>query len=198
MSPVADSEDDEREVLTSLPRSRPTRRSSKRGERTATVSEDGSADQAPETASDGTAATAGEAPAKPQASKAPAAKPGASDAPAKPQASKAPAPAAPSPRAKRAAASPRPKRQPRQPAPAEPAGDQQPPPAETTARRRTPPERKVPPAGYAAPAGGDHEGSSGPTEVLSTAIQAVTELVQIGFSVGRQVLQAAIERLPKP
>jgi len=207
MRPVADSEDDEREVLTSLPRSRPTRRSSKRGERTATVSEDGSADQAPENASDGPAATAGEAPAKPQASKAPAAKPGASDAPAKRRASKAPAPAAASPRPKRAAssarpkpatASARPKRQPRQPAPAEPAGDQQPPPAETTARRRTPPERKVPPAGYAAPAGGDHEGPSGPTEVLSSAIQAVTELAQIGFSVGRQVLQAAIERLPKP
>ena len=193
MRPVADPEDDEREVLTSLPRSRPTRRSSKRGEPAPAVS----AEQAPRKASDGAAQTAGEAPAKPQASK-------------------APAPAAPSPRAKRATASPRPKRaassarpkpatasarpkrQPRQPASAEPAGDQQPAPTESTSGRRTPPERKVPPAGYAPPAGGDREGPSGPTEVLTTAIQAATELAQIGFSVGRQVLQAAIERLPKP
>lgn len=130
---MADPED-EREVLTSLPRSRPTRRSSKRADR-------------------------GEA-APP--------------------------------------ASERPKRKPRQRPSKAPPSAAQAPPDEPAERPRTSPKRKVPPAGYAAPAGGDPTGSPGPTEMLSTAIQAVTELAQIGFSVGRQVLQSALERLPKP
>ena len=171
---MADSED-EREVLTSLPRSRPTRRSSKRGERAA----DASADEAPEDPS---------ARAKPATSSA-RPKPAASSARAKPGSSARAKPAS-SARAKPAPASDRAKRQPRPPT-----HDEQP---AATERPRRPPERKVPAAGYAAPASGDTEGSPSATEILSTAIQAGAELAQIGFSVGRQVLRSALERLPKP
>jgi len=179
---VADSED-EREVLTSLPRSRPTRRSSKRGERAAGAS----ADEAPEDPSARAKPATSSARPKPAASSA-RAKP-ASSARAKP-ASSARAKPASSARAKPAPASDRAKRQPRPPT-----HDEQP---AATERPRRPPERKVPAAGYAAPASGDQEGSPGATEILSTAIQAVAELAQIGFSVGRQVLRSALERLPKP
>jgi hypothetical protein len=151
---VTDQKDADREVLTSLPRSRPVRRSAKRGERAAAGG-----------------ATAKAASAKPATGKA---------APKK----AAPAKAAPRKAAPKAKA-------------AEPAAKPQA--AAGAQRAKAPPKRKVPPAGYAAPVGGDPDSSPpGPTEILSTAIQAAGELAQIGFSVGRQAFQAALERLPKP
>lgn len=165
---VADSED-EREVLTSLPRSRPTRRSSKRGESPGGPAPERAAQQA-----------------KPSTTT-PRARPQTKARPKSPPASARTKPATSSARAER------PKRK-----PAEQPSPEQPPRSEATARPRVAPERKVPPAGYAAPEGGDHEGSPGPTEIVTTAIQAVAELAQIGISVGRQVLQSAFERLPKP
>lgn len=156
---MADGDDGEREVLTSLPRSRPVRRSAKRGERTRTDS--------PAAAPDASRASA--PPRRTPAAK-PAPKPaagGARKTPAKPR--PAAAKAAPKPRTREAKEEP-----------------------------RVAPRRKVPPAGYAAPNGADGESSPGATEILVTAVQAATELAQIGFSVGRQALQSALERLPKP
>jgi hypothetical protein len=167
---VADRQDSDREVLTSLPRSRPVRRSAKRGER---------AD-----AKDGASAPSRRPPA------------------AKPRAAKAAATTAPRPAARRGARTP--------------AG------AGTTAqadvrttsaaaeakagaaagaseRPRTAPQRKVPPAGYAAPTSrADESAAAGTADLLSTTIQAAGELAQIGLTVGRQTLQSMLDRLPKP
>lgn len=132
---MADGDDGEREVLTSLPRSRPVRRSTKRGER-------GRSEPAEK--------------AQPKVSPKPAA--------AAPPKTKAKAKAT-------TASEPKP---------------------------RVPPRRKVPPAGYAAPTSGDGDSAPGATEMLMTAVQAASELAQIGLSVGRQALQSALERLPKP
>jgi len=171
---VADQED-EREVLTSLPRSRPTRRSSKRGERP-----------------DPQQATEPSSPPEPAASTAKA-KPAASAEPAEPAPPKAvrPKPARPKPA------------RPKPPPPKPPAASERPPPKKpapekTTERPRIQPERKVPPAGYAAPTSGYYQGPAAATEILTTTFQAATELVQIGFSVGRQALRAALDRLPRP
>ncbi|MGH2919239.1 MAG: hypothetical protein ACRDLS_11680 [Solirubrobacteraceae bacterium] len=158
---MADREDDEREVLTSLPRSRPVRRSAKRGERAR-----------PE----GGAATA-------------AASPSTSAPRRKPQAKTARKPASngasqTAPKSARSA----------------PAAKARKPRGEATKKSepRIAPERKVPPAGYAAPSKSDGDSSPGATEILVTAVQAATELAQIGLSVGRQALTSALERLPKP
>jgi hypothetical protein len=64
---------------------------------------------------------------------------------------------------------------------------------------RAAPHRKVPPAGYAAPAvRGQDAAGSGTADLLGTTIQAIAELAQIGLTVGRQTLQSMIDRLPKP
>lgn len=146
---MADEEDSEREVLTSLPRSRPVRRSAKRAERS--DAEDAAA-----------------APRRKTPTRKPAA--GTTGKASASTTRKASAKAARSPR-------PRPTEE---------------------ARPRVAPQRKVPPAGYAPPTSADDQPSSGATEILMTAVQAATELAQIGFSVGRQALRAALERLPKP
>lgn len=158
---MADREDDEREVLTSLPRSRPVRRSAKRAERAGP--EGGAATSA---ASRSTSAPRRKPPAKSARKTAPN---GAGKTAPK-SARSAPAAKARKPRA----------------------GATQKP------RARIAPERKVPPAGYAAPSKSDGDSSPSATEILVTAVQAATELAQIGFSVGRQALQSALERLPKP
>lgn len=150
---VPDRPDSDREVLTSLPRSRPARRSAKRAERPAR-----------------------DAPAPGSAQPA---------APSKPRTTKATPKTGPEAAAKPAARTARPR-----------ATGQAAPAAERT---RAAPERKVPPAGYAAPDSrpGDHSRSP-VTELVSTSIQAVAELAQIGLTVGRQSIQSMLERLPKP
>ena len=66
-------------------------------------------------------------------------------------------------------------------------------------RERVAPARKVPPAGYATPAAdGERERDSDAAKLLSTTVQAVNELTQIGLTVGRQALQSMLDRLPKP
>ncbi|MEA2144257.1 MAG: hypothetical protein QOI64_2687 [Solirubrobacteraceae bacterium] len=146
---VPERKDSDREVLTSLPRSRPVRRSSKRGDRPATEA-------------------AGRATSRPVA-------------PRKPRAAK-PAPAAPAkPAARKPAAARKTAASARRPQP------------------REAPPRKVPAAGYAAPEGRAGEPSASPgAELISTTIQAATELAQIGLTVGRQTLQSMLDRLPKP
>ena len=146
-APVADRHDSDREVLTSLPRTRPVRRSAKRGER-------------PRTAS----------------------------------ATKPKAAAAKAPKARTTAAKPRAAPQPKATArAARPAG------AGTTApRARTAPRRAVPPAGYASPSHGEDDQRSASADLIGTAVQAATELAQIGCAVGRQALQSMLDRLPKP
>ena len=130
---MADRKDSDREVMTSLPRTRPTRRSTKRDSRPP--------------------AAAAEAKAEPT----------------------------PEPKAK---TRPRPR--------ADAAGRPRKPPAAE-------PRRKVPPAGYAAPrADAAHDGRAGPTELLSTAVQAAGELAQIGMTIGRQTLKGMLDRLPRP
>jgi len=181
---MAEGEDSEREVLTSLPRSRAVRRSPKRGEREGTDAPKATpAKAAPPPAAEETSAKA------PPAERAEAApkvhaeaatkqrpKPSSKERP-KPASKQRPKPASKQRAATKAAAKPRTR------------GAQTP---------RVAPERKVPPAGYAAPASGDGDSSPGATEILVTAVQAATELTQIAISVGRQALQSALERLPKP
>jgi hypothetical protein len=58
------------------------------------------------------------------------------------------------------------------------------------------PKAPIPPAGYATPRGGD-EGPS-PTDVVTTAVQAVGELAQIGIVLGARALKSAVQRLPRP
>ena len=132
-------------MLTSLPRSRPVRRSAKRGERTPSA-------QAAATVTKPTAARA----KKPAAATAARAKKPAAATTAKPAT-----------------------------APAEPP--------------RSAPRRKVPAAGYAAPnTRADEPPASAGAELISTTIQAASELAQIGLTVGRQTLQSMLDRFPKP
>ena len=166
--------DSEREVLTSLPRTRPVRRSAKRGDRPAIDN-------------------AARAAAKPVAARKPrAAKPAGGGAPAKPAAAPrartrpgTTATSMPKPAAARTA------RAGRVGTPA--------PPAAGAERPRVAPQRKVPAAGYATPDARDTEpNASAGAELVSTAIQAAAELAQIGLTVGRQTLRSMLDRLPKP
>ena len=68
----------------------------------------------------------------------------------------------------------------------------------TAQRARTTPKRKVPPAGYAAPASGADDAPASGADVVATTIQAAAELAQIGLAVGRQTLRSMLDRLPKP
>jgi hypothetical protein len=153
---MADRKDPDHEVLTSLPHSRPVRRSAKRG--------------AP-----ATAAKTGSAPAKPSA---------------------APKPA--TPRRTAGAGMPRATTD-RAKTRTKPAATAAPPRRPVREPERVAPARKVPPAGYAAPAtSGESERGSDAARLLSTAVQAANELTQIGLTVGRQALQSMLDRLPKP
>jgi hypothetical protein len=169
----------DRDVLTSLPRTRPTRRSAKR-DAVAGKTEPAKAAATPKAKP----AAATKAKAKPAAKRATASKAPAAgkSTPKRPAAAKtggtakAAKPAATKP--KRAAA--------RSQAAA---------PAAKTETRREPPT--PPPAGWATPHA--HESRRGGTgELLGTAAQAVGELAQIGLTFGGQALRQALSRLPKP
>ncbi|MEA2224638.1 MAG: hypothetical protein QOH83_3014 [Solirubrobacteraceae bacterium] len=167
---MADRQDSDREVLTSLPRSRPVRRSAKRGDRpdpqNGAKANPQRAAAAPRGAKATTAGAAKTTAARAAKTTAGGAKAGAGGA--KPPTARA---ARPKPRAGRT----------------------------TAERRRGAPPRKVPPAGYAAPTSRPQDpAGSGAAELISTTIQAAGELAQIGMTVARQTLQSMVDRLPKP
>ena len=190
----------DRDVMTSLPRTRPTRRSAKRGT-PATPAADGSADT-PARARSRTAArpkqaaTAGAQPPRRAARSKPGgtgeaatakgrgSKPAASRAKAKPRAA---AGRTPTPRAttrSRATASRA------SAASAARAAD---------ARRAAAAESAVPPAGYAtAPEASSGRRGPDPFAMVGTAVQAAGEIAQIGATLWAQALRAAISRLPRP
>jgi hypothetical protein len=124
----------------------------------------------------GAAKAAAPAPAKAKAAKPTAAKPTA----AKPTAAKPTA-------AKPTAARPKAKPKPRTTAKARPAAK---PRAATAASQ-------IPPAGYATPRA-DDDGVPRGADLVTTAVQAVGELAQIGLAAGGRALKSALERLPKP
>jgi hypothetical protein len=163
----------DREVLTSLPRTRPTRRSAKRGG---------------PPAQDGPPASpaAEPAPARRAPAKAPAANTKKAATTAKPKAAGT--------SASRAKA--RPAAKPRTATTAKATSKAK---ANTTAaeasKTATPPP--PPPAGWAS-AKEQPTLPSGPAELLGTAVQAVGELAQIGLTFGGQALKQALSRLNRP
>jgi hypothetical protein len=220
---VTDRDDSEPEVMTSLPRSRPVRRSTKR------------ADRPPGDSAGGAGATTAKATAKarPRAgatTKPPATakRPRAAATTKPPATARRPRAAAattkPTAAAKRGAASngstatrrpPRTTPRPRPVAAADPTPSSA---ARTPAAAHTPttargapasagplvdppgmePTRKVPAAGYAAPAARVDESGSQVTDLVTTTVLAASELAQIGLDLGRSALRSMIERLPKP
>jgi hypothetical protein len=167
----------EGDVLSALPRTRPQRRSARRA--TPPKAEPAAAAEVP--AAGGAVAkpatAAGAAAARPRAKRAaPAAKAGpraASDkGPAKPRVKSA------KPRA--TGATPRAAARPT-PAPA-------------------PPAPEVPAAGYATGSGGGEDGGTRPGtgELVTTALQAVGEIAQLGAAVGQQAVRSALRRIPRP
>lgn len=162
--------------MTSLPRTRPVRRSDKRPTRA--VSENATPDGATRTAA---------APDKPRGARKPRSAPKATTA------SNGAAPREPrrTPRPKPAAAT----------SETEARGDDaaaQVPPAEPTAEPAAPPpKRKVPAAGYATPALRPEERESAVVDLVSTTLQAAHELVHIGVDVGRAAVRSILDRLPR-
>jgi hypothetical protein len=185
---VADRQDSDREVLTSLPRSRPVRRSAKRGAQPAAANsaKKGRASSKPVAAQKPATTTRGKAGAgkpRPAADGAKArAKPATTTSAARKRAAAGDRASAARPRT--AGTRPRRETAPRREREREP--------------ERVAPARKVPPAGYAAPATRGERDSSDAAKLLSTAVQAANELAQIGLTVGRQALQSMLDRLPKP
>jgi hypothetical protein len=59
-----------------------------------------------------------------------------------------------------------------------------------------PPRTEAPPAGWQVPGDGDGRREGGPVELVTTAVQAVGELAQLGRAVGGQFLRRAVNRLP--
>jgi hypothetical protein len=158
----------DREVLASLPNSRPTRRSAKR-------------DRAPRGRGAGAAT---EGPAKPaRASAGAAPKGGAKAVPkAKPRAGRTTA----KPGAGRTTAKPGAGRTTAKPG----AG-------RTTAKRAAAAKAApIPPAGYATPRA-DDDGLRG-ADLVTTAVQAAGELAHIGIAAGGRALKSALQRLPRP
>jgi|1185.fasta_scaffold215845_2 hypothetical protein len=162
---------DRPEVLTSLPRSRPTRRSAKRG-----------------STNDGEAAAEKPKAKKAAAAKKPAAKPKAA-APKTKTKAKAKAPAKAKPAAK---ARPKPKAKPapaRRAALKEVPGGKKPQPVSAGA-----PDLedfpKDPPSGPVDPPSGG--------ELLESAVKAAGEIAQAGVTVGREALKSITRRLPRP
>jgi membrane protein involved in colicin uptake len=162
---------DRPEVLTSLPRSRPTRRSAKRG-----------------STNDGEAAAEKPKAKKAAAAKKPAAKPKAA-APKTKTKAKAKAPAKAKPAAK---ARPKPKAKPapaRRAALKEVPGGEKPQPVSAGA-----PDLedfpKGPPSGPVDPPSGG--------ELLESAVKAAGEIAQAGVTVGREALKSITRRLPRP
>ena len=64
--------------------------------------------------------------------------------------------------------------------------------------RPEPTPAAAPPAGWQVPSGDDGRRDGGPTELVTTAVQAAGELAQIGITVGGQLLKRAAGRLPRP
>jgi hypothetical protein len=166
----------DRDVLTSLPRTRPARRSAKRDRPARGATPPAAPDAAG--ASDTPARAKATAAAKPKPSATPSAqrpKRAASAGARKTKASGG--------RAKPAAAN---------------RGGARTRPARTNSPTAIPtaPESAVPPAGYAtSPAGG---GGPDPFALVSTAFQAAGEIAQIGATLWTQAVRSAINRLPKP
>ena len=191
--PPSDSEANatDRDVLTSLPRTRPARRSAKRdrpgraGGGASTASRGSRASASP-----GASAAAGKAAS---AKAATTGEPEPTSARAKPEAA--------SPRAKPKGASPRART-------ATPARTR----AATTAKSRAaarptaaaqdaasvPAASAVPPAGYATEAPPHGHGVPDPFAVATTAVQAAGEIAQIGATLWGQAVRSAISRLPRP
>jgi hypothetical protein len=69
--------------------------------------------------------------------------------------------------------------------------------AKPRAKAVPPAPRHVPPAGYAVPKTASPVGSGG-TELVGTAVQALSELASLGASLGSRALREALGRLPKP
>ncbi len=208
--------------MTSLPRTRPVRRSAKRGELATTrggkaaTAKRASASASAKAAKPKAGAKAG---AKGKGAKAKDAKP--KSAKAKPKAaSNGSGPAREprrTPRPKPAAAA-EPRRTPR-PTPAaaaEPRRTPRPKPAAAEARSAataaqappgdppvaetpppSPPKRKVPAAGYAAPTPRAEETDNAVADLVTTTVQAAQELAQIGIDVGRAALRSMLDRLPR-
>ena len=170
-----DRSDGDRDVLSNLPRSRPHRRSAKRGGVTATTTKAAQASEASESAA-GTAKPADrpKAARKPAAAKAKPKTTTAAEAAAKRSAPAAERPAG-APRAAGADAGPRAQR----------------------LRKPPPPPSPLPPrSGKTAPPKGENQQSG--TELIGTVVQAAGELAQVGLTIGGQVLKRAVSRLPKP
>jgi hypothetical protein len=191
--PPSDSEANgtDRDVLTSLPRTRPARRSAKRdrpapaGGASSDASRSSRAAGSAGGASGGSAAAGGSATSSGSgAEPKPAAEPRAtsSRAKAKPAASGAKASRARSAGASRSRAASSAK--PRARATAAVAG----------ARAG---ESAVPPAGYATEAS-THGHAPDPFAVVTTAVQAAGEIAQIGATLWGQAMRSAISRLPRP
>jgi hypothetical protein len=199
---VPDRDDSEHEVMTSLPRSRPVRRSAKRGELATTR------DAKPAAAKHATARAKAAKPkgaAKPKDAKGKG-KAKAAKGKAKPKAtSNGSGPREPrrTPRPKPAVGEPRTTPRPRpaaaearsavaaaQAPPGEPAAGGPPPPP-------PPPKRKVPAAGYAAASPRDDETENAVADLVTTTVQAAHELAQIGIDVGRAAMRSMLDRLPR-
>lgn len=179
---VPDEDDSDREVMTSLPRSRPVRRSTKRAERPAA----GGAKE-PATTADANGASAERSPRS-----TPRPKPASAASSAGPRSTPRPKPAS--------AASPAGPRSTPRPKPASATATPRPEP-EPDAAAEAPhgtPRRKIPAAGYAAPSERPDEGDSALSDLLSTTVQAAGELAQIGIDVGRAAVRSMLDRLPKP
>jgi hypothetical protein len=188
----------DRDVLTSLPRTRPSRRSAKRDRpgRAGGEAPAASGSSRP-TASSGTPA-APETAAAPTAATTAAARPKTTAARAKPKAASPGAkPKAASSRAKRASTS---RSRTGTSTAAKPRAATRPTAARTAATAEAASvaaEAAVPPAGYATEAQAHAHGPD-PFAVVTTAVQAAGEIAQIGATLWGQAVRTAISRLPRP
>jgi flagellar hook-length control protein FliK len=195
---VPDRDDPEREVMTSLPRTRPVRRSAKRGELATTRDEKQATTRATATAKSAKAV-------KPKKAAKSAAKPKGAKAKGEKAKREKVASNGSGPREPRRTPRPRPA------AAAEPAAAEvrstataQAPPEEPTSARPpradippVQPRRKVPAAGYAAPSARADETENAVADLVTTTVQAAQELAQIGIDVGRAAVRSMLDRLPR-
>jgi hypothetical protein len=189
----------DRDVLTSLPRTRPARRSAKRdagGRRPARTTPASGA------SSSGAGPTPPEAPSAAATSDTPArAK---ARATAEPKAARSSARASSGTAAKaaskptgrtRAKAAAKPRRAPARTTAAKASGSRSRTSAASAQARAA--EAAVPPAGYATSDAPSHHGPD-PFAMVSTAVHAAGEIAQIGATLWGQAMRSAISRLPRP
>src|SRR4051794_140979 len=178
----------DRDVLTSLPRTRPSRRSAKRDRpvRAGTTPPD-----------DASAAAATDTPGRVRRKAAANPKPAAAE----------PAPAAGAAAPRRRTTAPRTATGTRAKTAATPraagARSRSAASARTTAAAGAPgagraPETTVPPAGYATPAPPSRRRGPDPFALVTTTVQAAGEIAQIGATLWGQAMRSAINRLPRP